>query len=136
MATRSRSSGRSRSRCCPTTGSSSSRAGARAAAATSSARAARSAAWTWAAAWRPGSGGLCDEPVPEARRAGLALLSIPAGAVWGQVLALVQSTIGAGAEVSGIEAGDLFAVANVVAATVDSPVTIEDPDLRVLAYSG
>jgi len=79
---------------------------------------------------------LCDEPLPEARRAGLALLSIPAGAVWGQVLALVQSTIGAGAEVSGIEAGDLFAVANVVAATVDSPVTIEDPDLRVLAYSG
>src|SRR5262249_58912705 len=62
---------------------------------------------------------------------------IPGGAAWGQVLALIQSTIGAGADPdAGVEAGDLFAVANVVAAIVDSPVTIEDPNLRVLAYSG
>ncbi|HXM54852.1 MAG TPA: helix-turn-helix domain-containing protein [Candidatus Dormibacteraeota bacterium] len=82
---------------------------------------------------------LCHEPLPETRRTGMALLSIPNGAAWGQVLALLQSTIGASEDpdaISGIEAGDLFAVANVVAATVDSPVTIEDPNLRVLAYSG
>jgi PucR C-terminal helix-turn-helix domain/GGDEF-like domain len=82
---------------------------------------------------------LRDELLPEAERAGMALLSIPSGAAWGQVLALIQSTIGASEDpevVSGVETGDLFAVANVVAAIVDSPVTIEDPNLRVLAYSG
>jgi PucR C-terminal helix-turn-helix domain/GGDEF-like domain len=80
-----------------------------------------------------------DELRREAERTGLALLSIPSGAAWGQVLALVQSAIGASqppGAVSRAEAGDLFAVANVVAAIVDSPVTIEDPSLRVLAYSG
>ena len=82
---------------------------------------------------------LRDELLPEALRTGIALLSIPSDAAWGQVLALIQSTIGASEDpeaVSGVEAGDLFAVANVVAGIVDSPVTIEDPNLRVLAYSG
>ena len=82
---------------------------------------------------------LRDELLPAAERAGMALLSIPSGAAWGQVLALLQSTIGVSEDpevASGVEAGDLFAVANIVAATVDSPVTIEDPSLRVLAYSG
>lgn len=85
---------------------------------------------------------LREHLVPEAERAGVALLAIPRGAAWGQVLSLIQSTIGAHDDsearevVSGVDAGDLFAVANVVAALVDSPVTIEDPNLRVLAYSG
>lgn len=81
---------------------------------------------------------LRDELLPDAERAGMALLSIPSAAAWGQVLAMIQSAIGAREELGaagGTEAGDLFAAANAVAAIVDGPVTIEDAGLRVLAYS-
>src|SRR5690606_3484815 len=36
----------------------------------------------------------------------------------------------------GVSAGDLFAVANAIAALLDAPVTIEDRSSRVLAFSG
>ena len=36
----------------------------------------------------------------------------------------------------GIPSGDLFSVANAVAALIDAPVTIEDRSSRVLAFSG
>jgi DNA-binding PucR family transcriptional regulator len=36
----------------------------------------------------------------------------------------------------GLPSGDLFAVANAVAALIDAPVTIEDRSSRVLAFSG
>ena len=43
---------------------------------------------------------------------------------------------GAGDRSAGIPSGDLFAVANAVAALLDAPVTIEDRSSRVLAFSG
>src|SRR5262249_17532307 len=58
---------------------------------------------------------LRDELLPDAERAGIALLSIPSAAAWGQVLGIVQSAIGAREELGaagGTEAGDLFAAAN------------------------
>jgi len=81
---------------------------------------------------------LRDELLPDAERAGVALLSIPSAAAWGQVLGMIQAAIGAAEDLGtagGVEAGDLFAAANAVAAIVDGPVTIEDRGLRVLAYS-
>jgi hypothetical protein len=38
--------------------------------------------------------------------------------------------------IGGLPAGDLFALANAIAALVDAPITIEDRNSRVLAFSG
>lgn len=78
--------------------------------------------------------------VGAAEEAGLAVLSIPAGASWAQIVQLVQSVLShgtAGAEdVHGLAAADLFALADAISQLVDAPVTIEDRLSRVLAYSG
>ncbi len=78
--------------------------------------------------------------VQAAEDAGLAVLSIPAGASWAQIVQLVQSVLShgtAGAEdVHGLAAADLFALADAISQLVDAPVTIEDRLSRVLAYSG
>ncbi|WP_433113658.1 PucR family transcriptional regulator [Micromonospora sp. CA-246542] len=77
------------------------------------------------------------------QESGVALLALTRGASWAQLAALLRSMLGqgdvgdAGPEtLGGMPSGDLFAVANAVAALVDAPVTIEDPDSRVLAFSG
>lgn len=79
--------------------------------------------------------------VEDAERAGVALLSVPPGTAWAQLILLLSSIIsragfgGAGERFAGADAGDLFAVANVVAELVDAPITIEDPQSRVVAFS-
>ena len=76
---------------------------------------------------------------------GSVLLGLTRGASWAQVAALLRSLLAVddvgGAEdesesLAGFPAGDLFAVANAVAALLDAPVTIEDRSSRVLAFSG
>jgi PucR-like helix-turn-helix protein/diguanylate cyclase with GGDEF domain len=78
-----------------------------------------------------------------AAESGVALLTLTRGASWAQLASLLRSMLRQGdvgdAEpetLGGMPSGDLFALANAVAALVDAPVTIEDPDSRVLAFSG
>jgi hypothetical protein len=84
--------------------------------------------------------------VAACRGAGVALLSVPREAGWAQVLSLVRSLLtedvlvrdevpSASEEMAGVAAGDLFALADAIAELMDSPVIIEDPQFRVLAYS-
>ena len=84
-----------------------------------------------------------EEVVAAADRSGVALLGLTRGASWTQLAAMLRSLLaeddasGAGPEtLGGIPSGDLFALANAVAALLDAPVTIEDRSLRVLAFSG
>lgn len=78
--------------------------------------------------------------VAAAEKAGLAVLSIPTGASWSQIVQLVQSLLShhsiGGPDVHGLAGSDLFALADAIAALIDAPVTIEDRLSRVLAYSG
>ncbi|MBM6404545.1 helix-turn-helix domain-containing protein [Phycicoccus sp. CSK15P-2] len=75
--------------------------------------------------------------------AGVAVLGLRTGVPWIHLTAMLRSLLAEG-EVEGDEAeslgglpsGDLFAVANAVASLLDAPVTIEDRDARVLAFSG
>lgn len=78
--------------------------------------------------------------VQAAEDAGLAVLSVPSGASWAQIVQLVQSVLSHGTtgrdDVQGLAAADLFALADAISQLVDAPVTIEDRLSRVLAYSG
>ncbi|BCJ48868.1 PucR family transcriptional regulator [Actinoplanes sp. NBRC 14428] len=100
---------------------------------------------------RAGAAGLVlRAPVPSgpavaaaARESGVAVLALTAGASWTQLAAMLRAMLaegdvgGAGPEtLGGIPSGDLFALANAVAALIDAPVTIEDRASRVLAFSG
>lgn len=87
------------------------------------------------------------DPPDAVRRAaatsGVALLGLARGASWAQVAAMLRTLLVEGdvGDVSpqtlgGIPSGDLFALANAVAALLDAPVTIEDRHSRVLAFSG
>ncbi|MBB4682883.1 PucR family transcriptional regulator [Amycolatopsis jiangsuensis] len=87
------------------------------------------------------------EPTPQVRRAaeksGVALLGLAGGASWAQLAALLRTLLAEGdvgesapQTLGGVPSGDLFAVANAVAALLDGPVTIEDGSSRVLAFSG
>ncbi len=74
---------------------------------------------------------------------GVAVLGLTRGASWAQLAAMLRSLLAEGdvgvdaAEtLGGIPSGDLFALANAVAALIDAPVTIEDRSSRVLAFSG
>ncbi|MEU5692765.1 helix-turn-helix domain-containing protein [Actinosynnema sp. NPDC020468] len=67
-----------------------------------------------------------------AKRSGAAVLLVDPGVPWGQ-LANVAQTLVLGGQREG--SGDLFAVADAIAAVVGGPVTIEDQQSRVLAYS-
>ena len=77
----------------------------------------------------------------DAERLGLTLVGVAHGADWMQIASLLRSAMNEdavsrrGEELGGVAAGDLFAVANAVAALIDAPVTIEDPQSRVIAYS-
>ncbi|MEV7866881.1 helix-turn-helix domain-containing protein [Streptomyces sp. NPDC088124] len=90
-----------------------------------------------------------DGPLAEAESAGLALLSVAGDAAWHQVHLLLASAIGAlpqalgfdrggattGPADGGAALGDLFALADAVAAAVGGATAIEDPRQRILAYS-
>jgi PucR-like helix-turn-helix protein/diguanylate cyclase with GGDEF domain len=87
-------------------------------------------------------------PTPEVVRkavaeSGVPLLGLTRGASWTQLAALLRSLLAEGdvgddgpETLGGIPSGDLFAVANAVAALIDAPITIEDRSSRVLAFSG
>ncbi|MFE7439009.1 PucR family transcriptional regulator [Streptomyces chartreusis] len=78
-----------------------------------------------------------------AEESGVGVLGLTRGASWIQVAAMLRALVaegdvgGDGLEtLGGTLSGDLFAVANAIAALIDAPVTIEDPHSRVLAFSG
>lgn len=78
-----------------------------------------------------------------ADRAGVAILNLARGATWTQLAALLRSLLAEddvgqtpAESLGGVSSGDLFAVANAIAALLDAPVTIEDRSSRVLAFSG
>jgi antitoxin (DNA-binding transcriptional repressor) of toxin-antitoxin stability system len=83
------------------------------------------------------------EPVADlvtaAEAAGIALLAADEEIAWHHLDALVSSTLAATARTTqGATApavGDLFALANAIAAMVGGATSIEDPQLRILAYS-
>jgi hypothetical protein len=76
-----------------------------------------------------------------AQAAGTGLVEVNAAASWAQVVLLLRSVLDAAADESdegyGGEPGlgDLFRLADAAAAVIDAPVTIEDANSRVLAYS-
>lgn len=75
-----------------------------------------------------------------AGRLGFPLLGIPRSASWAHVILLFrsiasQSRQGSPQAREGIAPGDMFAVANLVADWIDAPVTIEDPQSHLLAFS-
>ncbi|MFE3775406.1 PucR family transcriptional regulator [Streptomyces sp. NPDC059122] len=83
------------------------------------------------------------ELVRAADSTGVALLGLASGASWAQLAAMLRTLLAEGdvGDVSpqtlgGMPSGDLFALANAVAALLDAPVTIEDRNSRVLAFSG
>jgi hypothetical protein len=76
--------------------------------------------------------------VEAARTAGIAVLAAPVDTAWGQLHALVRTAtaaVGVADAPGGAPIGDLFGLANAVAAMLGGPVTIEDPRSTVLAYS-
>lgn len=71
-------------------------------------------------------------------RTGIALLGAPTAVEWGQLYTMLRAAAAAppsDGAASGVPMGDLFALANAVAAMVGGAVTIEDPRSRLLAYS-
>lgn len=78
-----------------------------------------------------------------ADRAGVAVLGLSRGAPWAHLAAMLRSLLAEGdvgvaeqESLGGLPSGDLFAVANAIAALLDAPITIEDRSSRVLAFSG
>ncbi|MFZ0215087.1 MAG: helix-turn-helix domain-containing protein [Candidatus Dormiibacterota bacterium] len=76
-----------------------------------------------------------------ADESGVALLAVRAASRWTQIVLLLSSALSRGhfgvpgERVAGVEAGDLFAIANVVAELAEAPITIEDTRSRVVAFS-
>lgn len=86
---------------------------------------------------------LPDAVLMAADDARVAILGLARGATWTQLAALLRSVLSEddvgrtpSESLGGVSAGDLFAVANAIAALLDAPVTIEDRSSRVLAFSG
>ena len=91
-------------------------------------------------------------PVPQSvavlelvERHGTALLGLSRGASWAQLSEMLRSMLTPGDltagqhapdSLGGLPSGDLFAVANAIAALMGAPITIEDRSSRVLAFSG
>ncbi|WP_199443237.1 PucR family transcriptional regulator [Umezawaea beigongshangensis] len=76
-----------------------------------------------------------DERVAAAaRRSGAAVLLVDQEVPWSQI-AHVAQTLVLGGQRAGGGGGDLFSLADAIAAVVGGPVTIEDQQSRVLAYS-
>ena len=81
------------------------------------------------------------EIVDHANRLGVVALGMPEDAEWGNLFGVLRTAL-ASAECNdvvpdtlGAPIGDLFALADAIAALVGGPVTIEDPHSVVLAYS-
>src|SRR4051812_5960143 len=76
-------------------------------------------------------------------RTGVPLLGLSRGAPWAHLAAMLRSLLAEGdvgvagqESLGGLPSGDLFAVANAIASLLDAPITIEDRNSRVLAFSG
>jgi hypothetical protein len=84
-----------------------------------------------------------DGPAPPSlleagQRFGIAILALPAEMTWSQAHSLVRTAVGSAANVDAsadVPLGDLFALANALAAMTGGAVEIEDRQARVLAYS-
>jgi DNA-binding PucR family transcriptional regulator len=83
-----------------------------------------------------------DPPSPDvlvaAADAEVALLTVPKDVAWGRFYALMRTAMTSSAVAehgTGVPTGDLFRLADAIAAMVGGPVTIEDPRSVVLAYS-
>ena len=80
------------------------------------------------------------ELVDEAARLGVALLLAAAGLEWGVLHTLVAAATRCsprdGEVADALDADDLSSLADTTAALVGGPITIEDAQLRVLAFSG
>ena len=75
-----------------------------------------------------------------AKQAGVALLAADRNVAWGHLYTLLRTAtaslgIQSGPGPGGVAVGDLFTLANAVAAMVGGPTTIENPESTVLAYS-
>jgi hypothetical protein len=80
-----------------------------------------------------------------AKAAGTGIVEVHVGAAWAQLVWLLRTVLDGAADesdanVPGVDTGagglgDLFRLADAAAAVVDAPVTIEDANSRVLAYS-
>ena len=77
----------------------------------------------------------------DAEAAGITILAVPDEMSWAHLYSLLTRAMphpeerGAVPGIAGVPLGDLFALANAVAAMVGGAVTIEDTKARVLAYS-
>ncbi|HEU5474739.1 MAG TPA: helix-turn-helix domain-containing protein [Actinophytocola sp.] len=85
---------------------------------------------------------LTDEVRAASDEAAVAVLGLSRGAPWGHLSELLRSLLAEGdigvdqaESLGGLPSGDLFAVANAVASLLDAPITIEDRNSRVLAFS-
>jgi hypothetical protein len=86
-----------------------------------------------------------DSPLPEpieqlAADRGIAVLAVPPDVRWGHVYSLLRTAMANSGQFqlaaeAGVAIGDLFGLADAIAAAVGGPVTIEDPHWRVLAYA-
>lgn len=77
-----------------------------------------------------------DELRAVAADANVALLVVAAEVRWEQLASLAREVLDStAATVSGAEVSDLFSLAQTIATLAGGPVSIEDPDSRVLAYS-
>ena len=85
-----------------------------------------------------------EQPVREAAEStGIPVLALTRGASWAQLAAMLRSLIAEGdvgdrsaTTLGGMPSGDLFALANAIATLLNAPVTIEDRNSRVVAFSG
>ena len=81
------------------------------------------------------------EVLAAAREADLAIVEVRQEAAWAQLVWLLRAVLDAAADDESDgdgeveQFGDLFRLADAVAAVIDAPVTIEDANSRVLAYS-
>jgi DNA-binding PucR family transcriptional regulator len=82
---------------------------------------------------------VADDLIDASRVAGTALLAVPPEMSWSQLHSLLRTAIASSGvnpdAPEGAPIGDLFALANAVAAMVGGPATIEDTRSRILAYS-
>jgi len=83
------------------------------------------------------------EVAAAAEASGVAVLGLSRGAPWAHLAAMLRALLAEddvgqseSESLGGLPSGDLFAVANAVAALLDAPITIEDRNSRVLAFSG
>ncbi|MFI9551099.1 PucR family transcriptional regulator [Nonomuraea endophytica] len=84
-----------------------------------------------------------EELLAAARESGVAVLAFARGASWTHLTGMLRTLTAEGGldddadgfALGRIRSGDLFAVANAIAALLDAPVTIEDRNSRLLAFS-